>query len=83
MHVFGQEMTRPANIVEQGHETLCALETLRRHFIEISDERLAEYRLEERSFWSFINMPLSDALHHEGEVRILRHAAGNPPGSRG
>ena len=79
MHVFGHQMTRPANIIEQGHETLRALEELRHHFIEISDEQLAEYCLEDRSFWSFINMPLSDALHHEGEVRILRHAAGNPP----
>ena len=79
MHVYGHQMTRPQNIIEQGHETLRALEKLRHHFIEISDEQLGKYRLEDRSFWSFINMPLSDALHHEGEVRILRHAAGNPP----
>ena len=79
MHVYGHEMTRPQNIIEQGHETLRALEKLRHHFMEIRDEQLAEYHLEHRRFWSFINMPLSDALHHEGEVRILRHAAGNPP----
>ena len=79
MHVYGQQMNRPQEIIEQGHETLRALERLRHHFIEISDEQLSEYHLEDRSFWSFINMPLSDALHHEGEVRILRHAAGNPP----
>ena len=79
LHVYGHEMNRPQDIIEQGHETLRALEKLRHHFIEISDEKLTEYHLEDRSFWSFINMPLSDALHHEGEVRILRHAAGNPP----
>ena len=79
MHVYGHQMSRPQNIIEQGHETLRALEKLRHHFIQISDELLATYRLEGRSFWSFINMPLSDALHHEGEIRILRHAAGNPP----
>ncbi len=79
MHVFDHEMNRPQNIIEQGHETLRALEELRHHFIEISDAQLTDYRLEDHSFWSFINMPLSDALHHEGEVRILRHAVGNPP----
>jgi uncharacterized damage-inducible protein DinB len=82
MHVYGEQMHRPKNIIDQGHETLRALEKLRKHLIEIDDAQLSNYKLEDRSFWAFINMPLSDALHHEGEVRILRHAAGNPPKQR-
>ena len=78
MHVYGHEMNRPKNIIEQGIETLKALEKLRHHFIQIDDNELERYRLEEKSFWSFINMPLSDALNHVGQVRILRRAAGNP-----
>jgi hypothetical protein len=35
--VLASEMARPQDIIEQGHETLRALEKLRRHFIEISD----------------------------------------------
>lgn len=79
MHIYGHEMSRAQNIIEQAHDALRTLEKLRHHFVGISDEQLATYRLEDRSFWSFINMPLSDLLHHEGEVRILRHAVGNPP----
>jgi hypothetical protein len=35
MHVHGHQMKRPKNIIEQGLETLGALEQLRQHFIEI------------------------------------------------
>jgi len=78
IHICGRQIERPANIIEQGYETLSALEHLRDHFISIDDSDLQKYRLEDRSFWSFINMPLSDALNHVGQVRILRRAAGNP-----
>jgi hypothetical protein len=71
-------MSRPASIIAQGYETLRALEKLRHHFIEIDDRQLQSYKLEERSFWSYINMPLSDALSHVGQVRIMRRGAGNP-----
>ena len=78
MNIHGHEMKRPESIIEQGLETLRVLEQLRRQFIEIDDAKLAEYKLEDRSFWSFINMPLSDALSHVGQLRVLRTAAGNP-----
>ena len=78
MHIFDQQMTRPKSYLEQGWATLAELERLRKHFIEISDEQLQEYRLEGNPWWMFVNMPLSDALHHEGEVRLLRMQIGNP-----
>lgn len=78
MHIYGHEMKRPKNIIEQGHQTLRAIEQLRKSFIEMQDKDLGNYKLEHRPFWSFINMPISDALHHVGQVAILRRAAGNP-----
>ena len=78
IHVYGRQMERPANIIDQGYEILRVLEELRDHFISIDDSELQRYRLDNRSFWSFINMPISDALSHVGQVRILRRAAGNP-----
>jgi len=77
VHVCGRQMERPANIIDQGCETLRVLEQLRDHFISIDDCELQRYTLENRSFWNFINMPISDALSHVGQVRILRRAAGN------
>ncbi len=78
MHIYGHQMKRPKDIIEQGHETLRVIEELRRSFIEMQDKDLPNYKLEQRPFWSFINMPISDALHHVGQVAILRRAAGNP-----
>jgi uncharacterized damage-inducible protein DinB len=78
MHVYGQQMSRKPKIIDQGIDTLLALEKLRQTFLGMSDAELVNYKLEERSFWSYINMPLSDALHHVGQVSILRRAAGNP-----
>ena len=78
MHIYGHQMTRPESIIDQGIETLRALEELRKEFIAMSDSELAELKLEHMSFWSFINMPLSDVAHHVGQVSILRRAAGNP-----
>ena len=78
MHIFGRQLNRPENIIHQGYRALEVLEQLRKHFISIDDGQLQNYRLEHRSFWSFINMPISDALNHTGQVRILRRAAGNP-----
>jgi hypothetical protein len=78
MHVYGHQMTRKPAIIDQGIDTLLALEQLRQTFLEMSDDELTSYKLEKRSFWSYINMPLSDALHHVGQVSILRRAAGNP-----
>lgn len=79
LNIHGQQLKRAKSIIDQGWDTLVILETMRCHFIAIDDDRLATYTLDGQPFWSFINMPLSDALHHEGEVRILRHACGNPP----
>jgi len=78
MHVYGQQMTRPESYLDQGWATLAELEKLRKHFVEITDEQLGQYELEGRPWWSFVSMPLSDALHHEGEVRLLRMQIGNP-----
>jgi len=78
MHVYGHQMTRKPSIIDQGIDTLLALEKLRQTFLEMSDAELVNYKLEDMSFWSYINMPLSDALHHVGQVSILRRAAGNP-----
>ena len=78
MHVYGHQMTRKPSIIDQGIDTLLALEELRQTFLEMDDAELTGYKLEDRSFWSYINMPLSDALHHVGQVSILRRAAGNP-----
>jgi uncharacterized damage-inducible protein DinB len=78
MHVYGQQMTRKPSIIDQGIDTLLALEKLYQTFLQMSDDELAQYKLEERSFWSYINMPLADALHHVGQVSILRRGAGNP-----
>lgn len=78
MHIYGEEMTRPKDYLDQGWAALAELERLRKHFVEIDDEQLTQYRLEHRPWWSFVNMPLSDALHHEGEVRLLRMQIGNP-----
>jgi hypothetical protein len=78
MHIYGQQMNRPKPYIEQGWAALAELEHLRKHFVEISDEELARYTLEDMPWWNFVNMPLSDALHHEGEVRLLRMQIGNP-----
>ena len=78
MHVYGQQMTRKPSIIDQGIDTLLALERLYQTFLEMNDEDLVHYKLEDRSFWSYINMPLADALHHVGQVSILRRGAGNP-----
>ncbi len=78
VHICGHDMKRPKNIIEQGYETLRVIEELRNFFIEMQDEDLGNYKLEHRPFWSFINMPISDALHHVGQVALLRRAVGNP-----
>lgn len=78
MHVYGHQMSRKPSIIDQGIDTLLALEKLRQTFLEMSDAELTNYKLGDMSFWSYINMPLSDALHHVGQVSILRRAAGNP-----
>ena len=78
MNVYGEPMHRPENILEQGVETLKALEKMRSTFLQVSDEDIQNYKLGERSFWNYINMPLSDALHHVGQISILRRGAGNP-----
>ncbi len=76
--VFGSELVRPEQSLEQGELSLRTLETLRDFFISVDDRELEQYQLDDRPFWSFINMPLSDALHHVGQVSILRRVAGNP-----
>jgi hypothetical protein len=78
MHVYGEQMTRNPSIIDQGIDTLLALEKLRQTFLEMSDAELVNYKLEDMPFWSYINMPLADALHHVGQVSMLRRAAGNP-----
>jgi hypothetical protein len=78
MHVYGQQMTRKPSIIDQGVDTLLALQELHQTFLEMSDDDLVHLKLGERSFWSYINMPLADALHHVGQVSILRRGAGNP-----
>jgi len=77
-HVYGEQMTRKPSIIDQGIDTLLALEKLRQTFLEMTDAELAGYKLRNMSFWNYINMPLSDALHHVGQVSILRRGAGNP-----
>jgi hypothetical protein len=77
-HVYGEQMTRKPSIIDQGIDTLLALEKLYQTFQEMSDDDLVKYKLGERSFWSYINMPLADALHHVGQVSILRRGTGNP-----
>ena len=77
-YVYGEQIQRPEPILEQGAETLRALETLRRTFAAASDEELQAYRLGDRSFWGYINLPLADALHHVGQISIMRRGAGNP-----
>ena len=78
MNVFGQQMNRPEKIIDQAIETLLALEKLRKELINMSDQQLQKCKLDGRSFWSFINMPLADATSHVGQVSMLRRAAGNP-----
>ena len=74
----GGPFPRSPRIIDQGIDTLLALKKLRQTFLEMSDAELVNYKLEKMSFWNYINMPLSDALHHVGQVSILRRAAGNP-----
>jgi len=78
MNVYGEQMKRPESIIDQGVETLIALEKLRKSFIEMSDKDLEKLKLDNRSFWAYLNMPLADAVSHVGQVSILRRAAGNP-----
>jgi hypothetical protein len=78
MHVYGDQMTRKPSTIDQGIDTLLALERMRHTFLEMSDAELVSYQLGDMPFWSYINMPLSDALHHVGQVSILRRGAGNP-----
>jgi hypothetical protein len=78
MHVYGQQLTRKPSIIDQGIDTLLALEKLRQTFLEMSDAELVNYKLGDMPFWNYISMPLADALHHVGQVSMLRRAAGNP-----
>jgi len=78
LSVYGEQMTRPKNILGQGAETLRVLEQLRNDFAGMSDERLQSLNLDSRPFWSFLNMPLSDATHHVGQICIMRRGVGNP-----
>jgi len=78
MHVYGEQMRRPEPILEQGAETLRALARLRETFLAISDDDLAALKLDDAPFWDYVNRPLSDALHHAGQISILRRGAGNP-----
>jgi hypothetical protein len=78
LHVYRQQMSRKPSIIDQGIDTLLALEKLRQTFLEMGDAELVNYKLGDMPFWSYINMPLADALHHVGQVSMLRRAAGNP-----
>ena len=58
-------------------ETLKALEKMRKTFDEMPDEELQKLGLDDRPFWAFINMPLSDALSHaDGSFAELVAKAG-------
>ena len=81
-NIYGQALEQPKSILDTGMETLVVLEKMRKHFIKISDIQLNKYRLDDQPFWDYINRPLSDALNHVGQVRILRRGAGNPVGKK-
>ncbi|MFP4581652.1 MAG: hypothetical protein ACLFQ6_13075 [Candidatus Sumerlaeia bacterium] len=78
VHVYGETMSHPENILERGAKTLCGAEKLRKSFAQMADSDLQKLKLEGNSFWAYINMPLSDAIHHSGQVSIMRRGAGNP-----
>lgn len=76
--VAGEKLERPDTVQEQGALALKMLEELRQTFVTMSDVALAELTLGERPFWSIMNMPLSDATHHAGQICAMRRGAGNP-----
>ena len=60
---------------------LASIGDIRDRLATMGDDAFRVSKLGKETCWSVFHKPLSDLLHHEGELRIMRHAMGNPPGA--
>jgi hypothetical protein len=73
-----RSLSRPSSRLEQGAMALDEIGNLRQLFAEMSDEEFEALQFGDQPFWCALNKPISDLLHHTGQVAHLRRAAGNP-----
>jgi hypothetical protein len=64
--------------MDQRNHVLDLIGMIRKIIAGMSDEQLAEVRIEGLPFWHIINGPVSDALGHVGQINMARRLMGKP-----
>lgn len=78
LNIRGEQAIQPPSRVDQRNHVLDLIRTIREDFTRMSDEQLAEVRIEDLPFWHIINGPISDALSHVGQINMARRLMGKP-----
>ena len=76
-HMLGSQDSLPSTAMAQRDQALELILRLREHVAAMSEQQLAEVRIEGLPFWHMINGPLSDALTHIGQIASFRRLNGN------
>jgi len=76
--ITGEKAKRPPSIIDQRNHSLDLIRMIREIITRMSDEQLAEVRIEGLPFWHIINGPVSDALGHVGQINMARRLMGKP-----
>ncbi len=74
----GVSDNRTEEIHSQRKSVLEMIVELRKTLLSMNDEELQNSRINNHSFWHFINGPITDAFTHVGQINSLRRLAGNP-----
>jgi hypothetical protein len=77
-NITGEQAKRPSSIIDQRDHVLELIGMTREDITDMSDEQLAEARIEGLPFWHIINRPISDALSHVGQINMACRLMGKP-----
>jgi hypothetical protein len=78
LNIRGEQTKRPPSKIDERDHVLDLIRMIREEITGMSDERLAEVRIEGLPFWHIINGPISDALSHVGQINMARRLMGKP-----
>ena len=78
LNIRGEQTEQPPSKIGQRDHVLVLIRMIREEISGMSDERLAEVRIEGLPFWHIINGPISDALSHVGQINMARRLMGKP-----
>jgi hypothetical protein len=78
LNITGVQAKRPLSKIDQRDHVFDLIRMVRENIAKMSDEQLAEVRIEGLPFWHIINGPISDALSHVGQINMARRLMGKP-----